>query len=66
LKRSNRLHFKPIPYEIFSRRPSAITASYSFSALAKERLGWEAKHTLKDMVESSWKWQSQNPNGYFE
>ena len=57
---------KPVPYEIVSRRPGDIAACYASPALAKEMLGWEAKHTLQDMVASSWKWQSQNPNGYFE
>jgi UDP-glucose 4-epimerase len=57
---------KPIPYEIVSRRPGDIAACYSSPDIAKEVLGWEAKHTLKDMVASSWKWQSQNPNGYTE
>lgn len=55
---------KPIPYEIVDRRPGDIASCYSSPALAKELLGWEAKHTLQDMVASSWKWQLQNPDGY--
>jgi UDP-glucose 4-epimerase len=55
---------KPIPYEFVSRRPGDIAACYASPELAKELLGWEAKHTLQDMVASSWKWQSQNPEGY--
>lgn len=55
---------KPIPYEFVSRRPGDIAACYASPKLAKELLGWEAKHTLQDMVSSSWKWQSQNPEGY--
>ena len=55
---------KPIPYEFVSRRPGDIAACYASPELAKELLGWEAKHTLQDMVASSWKWQSQNPKGY--
>ena len=57
---------KPIPYEIVPRRPGDIAACYSSPVLAKEVLGWEAKHTLQDMVASGWKWQSQNPKGYSE
>ena len=57
---------KPIPYEFVSRRPGDIAACYASPELAKEVLGWEAKHTLQEMVASSWKWQSQNPNGYTE
>jgi UDP-glucose 4-epimerase len=55
---------KPIPYEFVSRRPGDIAACYASPELAKELLGWEAKHTLQDIVSSSWKWQSQNPEGY--
>jgi UDP-glucose 4-epimerase len=57
---------KPIAYEFVSRRPGDIAACYASPVLAKEMLGWEAAHTLQDMVASSWKWQSQNPNGYIE
>lgn len=31
---------------------------------AKEVLDWEAKKTIEDMCFDSWKWQSNNPNGY--
>ena len=55
---------KPIPYDIVSRRPGDIAACYASPALAKDVLGWEAKLLLQDMVASSWKWQSQNPEGY--
>lgn len=55
---------KPIPYEIVSRRPGDIAACYASPALAKDVLGWEAKLLLQDMVATSWKWQSQNPEGY--
>jgi UDP-glucose 4-epimerase len=55
---------KPIPYDIVSRRPGDIAACYASPVLAKEMLGWEATHTLQDMVASSWKWQLQNPDGY--
>ena len=31
---------------------------------AKAELGWEAQYGIRDMCEDSWRWQSQNPNGY--
>lgn len=55
---------KPILYEFVSRRPGDVAACYASPALAKDVLGWGAKLTLQDMVASSWKWQSQNPEGY--
>ena len=35
-------------------------------ATAKEELGWEAENGIKEMCEDSWRWQSNNPNGYAE
>ncbi|MBE3101053.1 MAG: UDP-glucose 4-epimerase GalE [Firmicutes bacterium] len=55
---------KEIPYEITSRRPGDIAECYADPAKAKEELGWEAKLPLKRMCEDSWRWQTQNPNGY--
>ena len=55
-----------IPYEIVSRRAGDLAEFYACPKKAKELLGWEAKHTLEDMLASSWKWQSQNPQGYYE
>ena len=31
---------------------------------AKKELHWEAERGLEEMCEDSWRWQSQNPNGY--
>ena len=53
-----------IPYSIKDRRPGDIAACYADAAKAKEELGWEAQFGIKEMCEDSWRWQSQNPNGY--
>ncbi|PGM96232.1 UDP-glucose 4-epimerase, partial [Bacillus cereus] len=29
-------------------------------------LGWEAKHGLEEMCADSWRWQSNNKNGYIK
>lgn len=57
---------RPIPYEIVARRPGDVPACYADCTKAKEELHWEAKKTLDDMCADSWRWQSQNPNGYEE
>lgn len=57
---------KEIPYVITDRRPGDIPECYADPAKAKAELGWEAKKTLADMAEDSWRWQKQNPNGYEE
>lgn len=53
-----------VPYKIVARRPGDIATCYSDPAKAKEVLGWEAKRGLAEMCEDSWRWQSQNPNGF--
>lgn len=55
-----------IPYEIKPRREGDIATCYSKCDRALEELGWKAEYNLEDMCASSWKWQSQNPNGYEE
>ena len=53
-----------IPYRIEARRPGDIAINYADSTKAKEELGWVAKRDLAKMCEDSWRWQSNNPNGY--
>ena len=55
---------KKIPYVIAPRRAGDIAECYASTALAKQELGFECKYDLNDMCEDSWRWQSQNPNGY--
>lgn len=55
---------KKVPYKIVARRPGDIATCYSDPSKAKEVLGWEAKRGLAEMCEDSWRWQSQNPNGF--
>lgn len=55
---------KKVPYKIVDRRPGDIATCYSDPSKAKEVLGWEATRDLAEMCEDSWRWQSQNPNGF--
>ena len=55
---------KPIPYQTKARRPGDIATCYSDATKAKEELGWVAERGLEEMCEDSWRWQSQNPDGY--
>ncbi|PIM53115.1 UDP-glucose 4-epimerase GalE [Roseateles chitinivorans] len=55
---------REIPYEIVARRPGDVAACYADPALAREKLGWTARHDLQRMCEDSWRWQSSNPNGF--
>ena len=53
-----------IPYEIKPRRAGDIATCYSNADKAAKELGWSAQNGIKEMCADSWKWQSQNPNGY--
>lgn len=55
---------KKIPYAIKPRRPGDIAACYADAAKAKAELGWEAEYDIERMCADSWRWQSNNPNGY--
>lgn len=55
---------KEVPYQIKPRRPGDIATCYSDATLAKEELGWQAQYGIDEMCADSWRWQSQNPNGY--
>jgi len=57
---------KDIPYQISERRPGDIGINYANAQKAKAELGWEAQLGLEEMVTDTWRWQSQNVNGYEE
>ncbi len=53
-----------IPYEICPRRAGDIAICYSDPHKALTELNWKAERGLEEMCEDSWRWQSQNPDGY--
>jgi len=55
---------KTIPYQIVNRRLGDIATCYADPSYAKEKLGWSFEHELNEMCEDTWRWQSQNPDGY--
>ena len=55
-----------IPYVIKPRREGDIATCYSNAEKAEKELGWKAKNGIKEMCADSWRWQSNNPNGYDE
>ncbi|EJK2114508.1 UDP-glucose 4-epimerase GalE [Vibrio navarrensis] len=55
---------RPIAYEIKSRRAGDIAECWADPAYAAEVLGWKATRSLETMVADTWRWQSNNPNGY--
>lgn len=53
-----------VPYSIKPRRAGDIAVCYCNPAKARAELGWVAQYGLDDMCADSWRFQSDNPNGY--
>ena len=53
-----------IPYVIKPRRAGDIATCYCDASKAAKELGWTAENGIREMCEDSWRWQSNNPNGY--
>jgi UDP-glucose 4-epimerase len=55
---------RPVPYQIMPRRPGDVAACWADPTLARQMLGWQARHDLDRMCRDSWRWQSLNPQGF--
>ena len=55
---------KTLPYEIKPRRAGDIATCYCDASKARDELGWVAEKGIEDMCADSWRWQSENPDGY--
>jgi UDP-glucose 4-epimerase len=55
---------REVPVQMSPRRPGDIAACYADPSLARQLLGWQARHDLARMCADSWRWQSQNPKGF--
>jgi UDP-glucose 4-epimerase len=64
VKAFERASARPVPHHIVPRRPGDVAACYADPSLARELLGWQATRDLDAMCADSWRWQSQNPQGF--
>lgn len=55
---------KTLPYAIAERRSGDVASCYANPDHALKTLGWKAERDLDAMCSDTWRWQSQNPNGY--
>ena len=55
-----------IPYVIKPRRAGDIATCYCDASKAEKELGWKVENGIREMCEDSWRWQSNNPQGYEE
>lgn len=55
---------RSVSYQIVPRRAGDIAECWSDPSLALKELNWKAALGLTDMMEDTWRWQINNPNGY--
>jgi len=64
IKAFERAAGRAIPYEVVRRREGDLPAYWADPTLAHEELGWRATRNIDDMCADTWRWQSQNPDGF--
>lgn len=55
---------RKVPYQFQPRRAGDVASNWADAVVASRLLGWQAKRTLAEMCEDTWRWQSTNPKGY--
>lgn len=55
---------RELPYEIGPRRAGDLPAYWADPSRANTELGWRTEKSIDDMCADTWRWQSQNPDGY--
>lgn len=55
---------RSISLEVKPRRPGDIAICWADTTKARMDLGWIAEFGLERMVEDTWRWQVNNPDGY--
>lgn len=53
-----------VPYQVVARRSGDIAECWANPIKAAQELGWQAQHSLADMMCDTWRWQQSNPNGF--
>jgi UDP-glucose 4-epimerase len=53
-----------IPARNVPRRPGDPVSVFADNRKARDRLGWNPRYGLEDIVTSAWKWQSGHPDGF--
>jgi len=53
-----------IPFTVTGRRAGDVAVCYADVRKAERELGWKAGRTVEDMCRDSYRWQTNNPNGY--
>jgi UDP-glucose-4-epimerase GalE len=55
---------RPIATREVARREGDPPALVADASAAKRELGWQARYSMPQIIESAWKWHSKHPHGY--
>ena len=50
---------QPLPYSLGPRRAGDVPAIYADTQRAKTLLGWEAQHSLAEIMQTAWRWEQR-------
>lgn len=64
VKSFEKISGQSVPYQVAPRRAGDIAECWANPKKALLELGWQTEKTLEQMVVDTWRWQSENPNGY--
>ncbi|MEZ5789861.1 MAG: UDP-glucose 4-epimerase GalE [Nitratireductor sp.] len=57
---------RKVAYRVTGRREGDVATSVADATKALRLLGWTARLGIDEMCASTWKWQSENPQGYVQ
>lgn len=55
---------RPIPARTVARREGDPPQLVADASAAKRELGWQARYSIREIIESAWAWHREHPNGY--
>lgn len=55
---------RPIPARTVARREGDPPQLVADASAAKRELGWQARYSMREIIESAWAWHREHPNGY--
>jgi len=64
IRATERVTGMSVPYTVVARRAGARVASFAEPRHARELLGWQAHHSLDDIIASAWEWHRTHPEGF--
>jgi UDP-glucose 4-epimerase len=64
IKAAEQVSSKTVKYSVVERRAGDPPTLIANASLAKEKLGWNARRGLEEIMANAWQWHENHPNGY--